>query len=338
MGLKKYVGFSILFTVLLGLFVYSFEGGRYTIDVLDVPITLPIALWIVLPVILLALATVAHLMFYGTKNMVTLRRIKKDSQKFTQTAKEALLGKELNSDYKSEVFKLPGAILPLLNADPKKAKRYRIHNDEIQDILDIKEQLENGEVVDLSAYNLNDSNPYMLQNAVNKLENDPDYALTILNRCDDEYVCNKAFDKFVTFGSFGDIRRYEKISSKKTLEQIISRIGASENSLELSNNEIVDYMKEVDKEDAYISEEIVAIMKKLRSKLTPDRLILLADKIAHEFPHRGAEAYLYTMFELQRVDEAREFLDNANEDEYPKFRYLLFLKEQGRNFDTELFV
>ncbi len=338
MGLKKYIGFSLIFTLLLGLFVYSFEDAKYTLNVLDVPITLPVAVWIVIPVLLLIAATVLHLIYYGTKQMVTLRRIKKDSQTFTQRAKEALLGKEVSSEYKSEVFKLPGAILPLLNSDPNKAKKYRIHNDDLQDIVDLKEQLERGEVVDLDPYGLKPNNPYMLQNYRNRLKSDPQFAINVLNRCDDEITCNLAFENFVTFGSYDDIKRYQKKYSKKTLDVMLDRVGAKTNHLELSNTQIVDYMKGIDEVDRYNSDELVDIIKKLRPKLSPDQLILLADKIAHEFPHRGGEAYLYTMFELQKLDDAREYLENAGEDEYPKFRYLLFLKDQGRNFDIELFV
>jgi hypothetical protein len=44
------------------------------------------------------------------------------------------------------------------------------------------------------------------------------------------------------------------------------------------------------------------------------------------------------MFELQMMDHAREFLDNSSEDEYVKFKYMLFLKDSGKNFDTELFI
>ncbi len=338
MGIKKYIGLSIIYTILLGLFVYSFEGGKYTLHILDVPITLPIAVWIVIPVFLLILATIAHLLFYGTKNMIALRRIKKDSQKFTQTAKEALLGKEVDSEYKSEVFKLPGAILPLLNADPKKARKYRIHNDDIQDILDIKEHLENGEVVDLSPYNLKPNNPYMLQNYRNRLKNDPAFAMSVLSKCDDELTCKLAFENFLGFGSFEEIKKFQKKPSKKILYALIDRIGAKEHPLNLLNNEIIEYMKDVDEVEPFDSNELVDIMKKLRVKLTPDRVIMMANSIANEFPHRGGEAYLYTMFDLQKIDDAREFLDNASEDEYPKFRYLLFLKDQGRNFDIDLFV
>ncbi len=334
MGLKKYIGFGLFFIILLGLYVYSFEGGKYTLHIVDVPITLPIAVWIILPVILLFLATIAHLMFYGTANAIKFRRVKKDGEKFTQAAKEALLGKEIKADYKSDIFALPGAILPLLNADPYKAKKYRIYNDDIQDILEAKERLENGEVVDLSSYNLKPSNPYMLQNALNEMAKDRTYATTILKRCDDKATCKKAFLTFATYAPMSELEKYEVEPSREVFDIMIERVGASEDALELSDDEMIAYLKKLD----YTSEDFIALMKKLRSKLVPDRLLNLAAKLAHEFPHVAGEAYLYVLFELQMIDDAREFLVNASEDEYQKFRYILFLKDQGRNFDTELFI
>ncbi len=334
MGLKKYIGFGLFFIILLGVYVYSFEGGKYTLNVVDVPISLPIAVWIILPVILLFLATIAHLMFYGTANAIKFRRVKKDGERFTQAAKEALLGKEIKADYKSEFFKLPGAILPLLNSDPYKAKKYRIYNDDIQDILEAKERLDNGEVVDLTKYALKPSNPNMLQNALNHMAEDKTYAATILKRCDDKVTCKKAFLTFASYAPISELVKYEIEPSREVFDIMINRIGAKEDALELSNSEIVSYVKHLN----YSSEDFITLMKTLRAKLVPDRLLNLAEKLAHEFPHVAGEGYLYVLFELQMIDDAREFLANASEDEYQKFRYILFLKDQGRNFDTELFI
>ncbi len=334
MGLKKYIGFGLFFIILLGLYVYSFEGGKYTLNVVDVPISLPIAVWIILPVILLFLATIAHLMFYGTANAIKFRRVKKDGEKFTQAAKEALLGKEIKADYKSEFFKLPGAILPLLNSDPYKAKKYRIYNDDVQDILETKERLDNGEVVDLAKYALKPSNPNMLRNALNQMAEDKTYAATILKRCDDKATCKQAFLTFASYAPMSELIKYEVEPSREVFDIMIDRIGATEEPLDFSDGEMIAYVKELD----YSSDDFITLMKKLRAKVVPDRLLNLAEKMAHEFPNVAGEGYLYVLFELQMIDDAREFLVNASEDEYQKFRYILFLKDQGRNFDTELFI
>lgn len=334
MGLKKYIGFGLFFIILLGVYVYSFEGGKYTLSVAEVPISLPIAVWIILPVILLFLATIAHLMFYGTKNMMKIRRVKKDGEKFTQAAKEALLGKEIQAEYKSEFFKLPGAILPLLNSDPYKAKKYRIYNDDVQDILETKERLENGEVVDLSKYALKAANPNVLKNALNQMAEDRTHAATILKRCDNKESCKKAFSVFATYAPLSELKKYEIEPSREVFDIMIGRIAATKDSLELSDSEIISYIKELE----YDADDFIVLMKKLRAKMVPDRLVTLAEKLANEFPNAAGEGYLYVLFELQMVDDAREFLANAPEDEYLKYNYILFLKDQGRNFDTELFV
>jgi len=334
MGLKKYIGFGLLLIILIGVFVYSFEGGTYTLEVAKVPITLPVALWVVLPALLLFLATLFHLVFYGTKNKMTIRRVKKDSEKFIEAAKQALLGKEIKATYKSEYFKLPGAILPLLNSDPYKAKKSRIYDDGIQDILETKERIANGEVVDLTKYSLKPSNPNVLKNALNQMEEDKTYASTILKRCDDKALCKQAFVKFATYASLSDMQKYEIEPSREVFDIMIERIGAPKEPLELGDEQIISYLKSLD----YDSHDFTILMKKLRTKMAPDRLIRIAEKLAHEFPQVAGESYLYVLFELQMIDDAREFLANAQEDEYKKFEYLLFLKDQGRNFDTELFV
>ena len=131
-----------------------------------------------------------------------------------------------------------------------------------------------------------------------------------------------------------ELMKYQIEPSREVFDIMIGRIGASEDPLEISDEEIIAYIKELD----YHSEDFIALLKKLRKKVVPDRLVHLAEKLAHEFPEEAGEGYLYVLFELQMVDDARDFLANAPEEEYQKFRYILFLKDQGRSFDTELFV
>jgi hypothetical protein len=341
MGVKRYIGFSLLFIILLGLFVYSLTGEKFTLDIANITITLPVAIWAVIPALLLSVATVLHLLFYGSKNALKLRKIKKDSANFTEAAKEALLGKEITKEYKSEFFKLPGAILPLLNADPLKARKYRVYDDDIQDIIDIKEAIERGEVVDLSKYNLKPNNPYVVKNELNRIKDDPKVATKILDHCDeieDKSVCEKAFNEFIKVASLSEIRKYESRPSREVFDILIDRIGSKKNPIELSDEEIIDYLKDIDEVDRLDSDYLLSVMKRLKRKIDPDRLVRLASKFTHDFPHRSGEAYLYVMFELQRVDDAREYLANSGEDEYKKFQYMLYLKDQGRNFDPEIFV
>ncbi len=335
MGFRNYLFLGAIFLVAVGLVVYNINSADYTLSVGGVNLKLPVAIWVTLPAFLLYLATVFHMMFYGTLALARRRRLKKESNRFVEAAKNALLGKEVTTEFKTDIFKLPGAILPLLNFDPKRYASYRIYDDDIQDALEAKTRVLHGEVVDLSKFSLRPDNALVLKNLENRLKEDPYSAEEILrNKCVDKHLCEEAKLAFATYAKKEDLKRYNIEPSKAYFDILTGRIGASKNPLDLSDQEIIDYIKQLD----FTSEDFVALAKKLKTRLNPDRMILLFERLVHEFPHTAGEAYLFVMFEYQMIDKVREFLDNANEDEYPKYRYLLALKDAGRNFDIELFV
>ncbi len=334
MGLKKYIIFGALLLIVMGIGVYSYTGDYYALPVAGVTVKLPIAVWVMLPAFLLYLMTIVHLIFYGTLNFTKLRTIKKDSERFVENAKRALLGKQLSGEgYKSDVFKLPGAILPLLNIDPKRSAHHRVYDDGIQDILEAKQRVKEGEVVDLSKFNLLPDNALVLKNAENALAQDKTHATTILKKCDDKKLCQKAHLALAEFSTLDEIKKYEVEPTRELFYRLIDRIDAKENPVDMSDDDIVSYIEKLD----FTKEDFIQLAKKLKKKLNPDRLILLFERLAHEFPHEAGDGYLYLLFELQMVDTAREYLENSSEEEYPVFKYLLFLKDSGKNFDTDLF-
>ena len=335
MGFRNYLFLGAIFIVAAGLIAYNFNSGEYSLTIGDINLTLPVAVWVILPVFLLYLATLFHMMFYGTLSYARQRRLKKESNKFVEAAKNALLGKEVTTEFKSDIFKLPVAILPLLNFDPKRYASYRIYDDEIQDALEAKMRVLNGEVVDLSKFSLRPDNALVLKNLENKLKSDPQSAEQILRHpCLDKELCEKAMLAFASYAKKEDLKRFKFEPTKAYFDLLVERIGASKNPLDLSDDEIIDYIRQLD----FTPEDFIALAKKLKTRLNPDRMIMLFEKLVNEFPHTAAEAYLFVMFEYQMIDKVRDFLDNASEDEYPKYRYLLALKDAGRNFDIELFV
>lgn len=334
MGLKRYVVFGALLLLAMGIGIYSFTGADYALPIAGITIKLPVAVWMILPALVLYLVTILHLLFHGTLNYARLRTIRKDSERFVENAQKALLGKQLSGDeYKSEVFKLPGAILPLLNIDPKRSAHHRVYDDRIQDILEAKQRIKEGEVVDLSKFNLLPDNALVLQNAENALKQDPTYAKVILQKCDDKALCQKAHLALAEYATLDEIKKYEVEPTKELFYKLIDRIGDKEHPIEFNDEDMIAFIHKLD----FTKEDFITLAKKLKNKLNPDRLILLFEKLAHEFPQEAGEGYLYLLFELQMVDTAREFLENSSEEEYPVFKYLLFLKDSGKNFDTDLF-
>ena len=317
MGVKKYIVFGALVLIAMGVAVYTYTGEYYAMSIAGVTVRLPVAVWVMLPAFFLYLLTVLHLMFYGTLQYAKLRTIKKDSEKFVENAKRALLGKQvIGEGYKSEVFKLPGAILPLLNIDPKRSMHHRVYDDGIQDILEAKQRIKEGEVIDLSKFNLLPDNALVLQNAENALKKDKKYAETILRKCDDKRLCQKAHLALAEYASLDEIKKYEVEPTKELFYKLVDRINAKENPIDLSEEDMIDYIRKLD----FTKEDFITLAKKLKGKIVPDRLMLLFERLAHEFPHEAGDGYLYLLFEHQMVDTAREFLENSSEEEYPVFK------------------
>ncbi len=333
MGFKKYLLFGLVLVVATGLYVYSLTEGVYSISVAGVTLSLPIAVWVALPIAILYIATLVHLMFYGTLGFFRLNKIKNDAEKFLANEKKALLGKKIdNNDYKSEIFKLPGKVLPLLNIDPKRYSGYRIHDDGIADILEVKQKVYSGEVVDLSRFNLQSDNALMTKNYENMLKDDKSYAATILRKCSDKDLCQKAAIAMAEYSPVSELKKYDVTVTEEILYKLIDRLG--EDNLNLSNDKILEYAKEL----GFDSHKLIELVKKLKDKLSPDERVKFASALIVKFPEEGADAYLYTMFDLQMIDKVRDFLDNSGKQEYTKYKHLLFLKDNGKNFDIDMFI
>jgi len=333
MGFKKYLVFGLVLIVVVGLYVYSLIDGYYTLHALDIPIKLPVAVWVILPAVLLYLATVIHLMFYGTLGFFRFRKIKKDAIRFLENQKRALLGKKIeNNDYKSEIFKLPGKVLPLLNIDPKRYSDYRVFDDDVADIMEAKQKVYAGEVVDLSRYDLLPDNALVVKNYENMLKNDKSYCATILKKCSDDKLCKKASIAMAEFSPISELEKYDVKITKEILDKLIDRIGSD--GFELPNEKIFDIVSEL----GYGRDDMVELSKKLKDKLSPDERVRFANELVSKYPEIAGEAYLYTMFDLQLIDKARDYLDNSGKDEYVKYKHLLFLKDSGKNFDINMFI
>ena len=164
------------------------------------------------------------------------------------------------------------------------------------------------------------------------LNQDKKYASTILKNCVDDDLCHKAAKVLAEYANIDEIEKLNIKVDKDIFNTLISRVG--ENDFKISNSKLIELIKELNLD----KDELVNLMKDLKDKLTPDERVKLADDLLNSFPDNAGEAYLYTMFDLQLIDKAREYLENSSKKEYTKFKHLLFLKDSGKNFDINLFV
>ncbi len=333
MGIKKYIFFATILIVLCGLYVFTFQDGSYSVEFFGVPITLKIAIWVILPMVLLTLVSVFHLIYYYAKISIERRALLKDYEMFIKSSKQALLGKEFEPKYKTQWFLVANDMLSALR-DPKKGFE-KLQNDELKKICEDITNIQDNEFVNLKPYKLEDSNPLAVQNKLNELSKDPKKASEILRDCPDlqSDLCKKAFDVILKNGSFTEIRKYKFKLSAKDVANILKRNIDKEDDLFINEADIDELINDTQmNKDEYL--EVAKILKK---DINPDTLVTMFERIFNKDNNAG-KAYIYILIELQMLEKAQDVLDNSDEDEYEEFKTYLFLREKGQKTDLKLLV
>ncbi|MDF1884540.1 hypothetical protein JHD49_11375, partial [Sulfurimonas sp. SAG-AH-194-C21] len=114
MYIKRYTIAALILMASLGAFVYTYvTKGTTSIDLFGIPLpSLSIALWIVLPVFVLYIASVLHMSFYSFLGGMSLRKYEKDYDKIIDAIVEAYLGKKSRShSFKTDRYALLGKLL-----------------------------------------------------------------------------------------------------------------------------------------------------------------------------------------------------------------------------------
>ncbi len=333
MGVKKYIFFSLVLIALCGLYVFTFQDGSYLIEFFGVPVTLKIAVWVVLPMLLLAVFSVLHIIYHNMKFYMSNRALIRDYETYKQACKSALLNEETNAVYKTEWFKLSNQMLSLLKS--KEAAVEVLEDENLKKICEDLSNVQKGEYVDLKAYKLNNENPIFIENRTNQLKQDPKVAFDILRNCEklETPLCQLAYNTLIKHGSYSEIKRVEFDLRGQDVITLIKRKLDKEDNLFIEDANLGELIENGD----MTADEYVEVAKLLKRDINPDTLVAMFEKIYANEPKAG-KAYFYTLFELQMIDRAREVLQNTDENEFEEFKILLFLRENGKNSDIKYFI
>jgi len=335
MGIKRYILLSIVYMLAVGLYVYSFNGDKYALDLYALSLNLPVAIWIVVPIFILFIASVSHLTYYSFKDFFYQRALKKDYDTFLNVAKKRILDEDSNLKFKTKWFKIPGAIIKSFGYT-NKLDVSSIDNEDLKSYISLVENVQNGQYEDLKKYKLPKTNKVFIKNEENKLADDPKYAYTILKTCDnlDNELCKMAYDKLLDIGTFSEIKKYDFPIDKNIFRRMMERYLDDEDEFDIDIKSIENMLEKFNANN----EDYLELAQEIKVKLDPEKLIKLFRKLYNEKGQVAANAYIYTLYELQMIDKVREILDNSDEDEFLKFKTLLFLRDHGRNIDTIKFL
>ncbi|MEA2073170.1 MAG: hypothetical protein U9O86_06250 [Campylobacterota bacterium] len=339
MFIKRYTVAAFILMALVGAFIYTYVTQETTtIDLFGIPLpALSIAVWVVIPLFALYLASVLHMSFYSFMGSLNLRKYEKDYEKIIDSIVEAYLGKKSRAHtFKTERYNLLGSLLENTSLFPVGNIVGLTKNEKIDGVLKIIEDIKNGDIVDLKPFNLLMENELVVQNERNRYKKGELTAEALLANSTkySDVLKREVYVDFVKSASLANIQKYKVLLTKEALYEIIARVNADSFTLEISN------------------EELVALMNKL--ELTSDDYIKLSSVISHGgmIPEQrmrffemlsddsddATAAYLYTLFDLEVLEPAVAILENSQPDEYQKFKAYHALKESNKHFSIELFV
>lgn len=339
MYIKRYTIAAFVWIALVGWYVYAYVTQVSTsIDFFGIPMpSLSVALWVILPIIILYIASVFHMTFYSIIGNFKLRKYEKDFEKIINEISDKYLGKtETNYSYKTERYQLLGALLEKSIIYPVGDIGANVKNEKINSVLTAIESVKNGEVTDLKQFSLPIDNELVLQNTRNRYKKGELKADEILSneKKYSESLRKEVYIDYVKTASLANIKKYMQYLNKDALDSILERINADEHTLEISNEDLISLCAKVTlSKDDFIKLSITLS----KGDMIPEQRMKLFEILSEKYED-AIDAYLFTLYDLEMLAPANAILDNSQEHEYENFKAYRALKECGENFSIYIFV
>jgi len=329
MGLKNYIVGSLVLTIIILGYVFSIETGDYQIKILDFTLTLPTAVWVILPMLVLLLLTIIHIFFYGLKNYFAVKAVTKDSQSIISLINKRLLNESLNVTFQNKNLKEISTILAQLEIAAKDSN----FNSENKDLSKTVEQtflINSGKYITSKELKLKEDNPLMILNTKNRITLDDNFALEVLKSADkySNEIVQFAFYKVIDTKSMTSIKKVlpELSLDNKMVIVLLKKDAQQTPEFAMENEQILSTIKKV----KLSNNELIEIIKNYKNTMTPDQIISLFENISKE-NEEYTTAYLYVLAEYEMIDKIRDILSNSATDEYISFKALVDLKDAGKN-------
>jgi len=332
MGFKQYVVFSVIFIGLVYGYLHSLELGDYRVTILEISLLLPIAAWIIVPLVFLFLATIGHIIFYGLINIFKQRAVNKDHEAIIGLIKSNLLEKNTNKRFKTKGFKNLSSILSQFNLSVKD-NTFSSSDDELNKIVANLQDIKSGKHINDKSLKLNEVSAIANENLTNKVNEQIDFAVDVVKKAENypANVVRQAFVNVIEQKTMTTVKKlYKNIKLDKELAIKLFNKDAENNEFGFSSDEILKIVKDLD----FTKEDYMSLAKIYETILQPDQIIALFEKLSSEIEDATA-AYLHVLFEYEMIDKVREVVDPSQEGEFTAFKALLDLKDAGKHYDLE---
>ena len=334
MRIGLYIVFSLLFIIAVAVGVYMINPATFSFEVFGINMPkLPVAVWTALPVALLALASIFHMSFYGTKNFFTHRKWKGDAKKLEDSIYWSLIKEPNSVNFSHKELDDAASLLKESYVEPLDIEASNVPF-KIKEAAKAIRKIDLGEYIDLKtqkfAKHLSDNNPIVAKNNDNHLNSEPAFALKVLD-FSDKYapeLVEKALDKLVYTQDFFTIKKHAKEIGKKRFFKLLDRVTNGED-IGFSKDMLKSFISEYDLECT----DFYKIAGVTLAKFEPDENLALFKEFAKD-DEKATPSYLYLLFKYEMLDKVKDILEEHSEDEYKALRALYSLKKSKFNYKT----
>ena len=336
MYLKRYTLGTLALMLFVGWYISQFLGYSQSESIsffgANLP-ALPIAVLVLLPVFVLYVASVLHMIYYSLKSFFKLRNYQKDYTMLVDMIMDELLNKEHHYKFKTQPYKLLAKVLENTSMTVDDDIELT-ENEKVNTILSMLSDVKSGKAVDLKKFHLSTENPIVIKNQKNRMLSMDLSAEDILSKSDKytKDILEKAYVNYAAIAPMYAIEKYQEHITKDALYIILARVNSEENTLEVSNDSLIDLMNRL----SLSKSDYLSISKELSIHMVPEQRMRLFETLVEQ-DEEAQDAYLYTLFDLEMIDTAKEFLESIGVEDAMRFRAYLALKECGHTFSINLF-
>jgi len=332
MRLGLYILASIILMAGIGIFVYTINPNDFSYNLMGIQIVLPIAIWTIIPMVILMLASLIHMMFYGTKNFFKFKKWENDSDSLNNALYWSILHEPKPERFNLPKLKETATILQVSNIKVKGTVDGV--SEKLQSALNIINEIDKGHCVDFREkkleHLLSKDNPIVIKNHINCLKKDKNFIEKVLQSKDkySDVIFEKALKQFAKSTDFTKAVKYSKIFNRESFMILINRV-TREDDLGLNVTLLDEFIENLHNE--LKCSDFLYIANVTKKQLMPDDNLKLFKEYNEKYV-KAQIAYLYLLFEYEMIEKAGEYLEEHDADEFIRFRALYDLKKEHNKY------
>ncbi len=333
MRLGLYIFAALTLTAIVGAFTYTMNPNNYIVEVMGINFNFPVAVWVVLPMVLLLIFTVIHMIYYSLKGYFKLKKWHRDAATlddamYWSMIKEPKEQKYAISDIAASASLLSKSNIEVLdNVEGLSPRLLKVFN--------LITKIKNGEYIDLKENKMSkvfsEGNPLLIQNRLNHLTTDERFVEDVMKSSASfsDPVRQKALELFAQKETFFKARKYAKTFDTKNFFVMLERASNAE-EVELTSEILDDFVAAL----KLSCNDFIKIANITKRLFSPDENLALFKKYQNENP-KAQHAYLYLLFEYELLDEVGAYLEEHDDREFIRARALYELKKANKNFKID---